>query len=58
MTDKHQFGDFPSKLTFLLSADYENTAELEEEQKHDSGSQIFTGLFLASVFGFVLFNLK
>jgi len=43
---------------FLLRPDVEDPEDLNNKEFVDKGSQLFTGLFLASLFGFVLYNFK
>lgn len=42
--------------SFRLRFDEEDPEDIKQQEQFDTGSQIFTGLFLAGLFSFVLFN--
>ena len=45
-----------SPMTFLLREDVEDPQDLENQEKSDKGANLFSGLLIFSIFGFIFFN--
>jgi len=43
-------------MTFLLREDVEDPQDLENQEKSDKGANLFSGLLIFSIFGFIFFN--